>query len=177
MSGTITSEVLPLVSSNDPILRTSPEKFDFSNPPVDPVFLARQLADAMVAYNGYGLSACQIGLPHNVFVMGKAGAEVYACFNPRIVSASPETVKIKEGCLSFPGLILEIERPSVVRMRYTQPNGQTVTRELAGFTARVAQHEYDHLQGKLFIDGFSRLSLNMAKRKANKKIGRKIYWV
>lgn len=160
--------ILSLVPSNDPILRTPADKFDFGNPPADPIALSRQLADSMIAHKGYGLSACQVGLPYSVFVMGHAGAEVYACFNPRIVALSIERVFMKEGCLSFPGVVLDIERPTVCKVRYTQPNGQTVTKEFTGMTARVVQHEYDHLQGKLFTDYVSKLKLDMALRKAKK---------
>jgi peptide deformylase len=74
-------------------------------------------------------------------------------------------------------MLLKIERPSVIRMRYVQPNGQTVTKDFAGMTARVAQHEADHLKGKPFTDGLTKLDLNIAKRKANKRLGRKYYYI
>lgn len=167
--------ILPLISFNDALLRKPSEKFDFNNPPTDPIALSRQLADAMISHKGYGLSACQVGIPYSVFVMGHAGAEVYACFNPRIVMQSLERVWMKEGCLSFPGVVLDIERPTVCKVRYTQPNGQTVTKEFTGMTARVVQHEFDHLQGKLFTEHVSRLKLDIAKRKANKALGKRYY--
>jgi peptide deformylase len=102
--------------------------------------------------------------------LGFAGGQVYACFNPRIVMLSIERTSMKEGCLSFPGLVLDIERPTVCKVRYTQPNGQTVTKEFTGMTARVVQHEVDHLRGRLFTSYVSKLKLDMAVRKAKKTL-------
>jgi peptide deformylase len=161
--------VLALVPASDPILRTPTPFFNFENPPTDPIQLARDLADTMVEKKGYGLAAPQVGLPYRVFAMGFQGGEVHVCFNPRIVEQSVQRVKMNEGCLSYPGIVLEIERSAAIKVRYFQPNGEFVTKEFGGLTARVVQHELDHLDGKLFTDYVSRLKLDIAKRKARKK--------
>ena len=159
---------LKLVPETDQILRQKAERFDFANPPVNPEELARALADTMVEHKGLGLSACQVGLPYNVFVMGSGGSKVYACFNPRIVNYDPRKIKLNEGCLSFPGVFVEIERSAAIKVRFTHPNGETVTETFAGLTARIFQHEYDHLQGVLFKDHVSPLVFDIARRKARK---------
>ena len=72
-----------LVSKNDAILKTKTERFDFTNPPEDPIKLAYLLSDVMIKEEGIGLAAPQIGLPYRVFVMGKS--PIICCFNPFIV--------------------------------------------------------------------------------------------
>jgi len=162
------TKTLKLVPETDPILRRKAEKFDFQNLPIHPEELARQLADTMVELKGLGLSACQVGLPYNVFVMGSGGGKVYACFNPRIVNYDPRKVKLNEGCLTFPNVFIEVERSAAIKVRFTHPSGETVTETFAGLTARIFQHEYDHLQGVLFKDRVSPLTFDIARRKARK---------
>ena len=165
--------ILELAKATDPILRTPAQKFDFANPPLDPIELSHNLAQTMVNKIGVGLAANQVGLPWSVFVMGCGGGEVYCCYNPRIVNMSTERVEMEEGCLSFPGLHLKIKRPIAIRVRYQQPNGEVVTKDFSGLTSRIFQHEYDHLQGKVFTEYMTRLELDIAKRKAKKLLKQK----
>lgn len=139
-----------LVDSNDPILREKLEDFDFSNPGTDPVQLSRDLAETMIIQNGLGLAANQIGERHRAFAM--KAEQIIVCFNPKIVDASEETVLLEEGCLSYPGLLVKIKRPKKIRVRYTMPNGEVETRVFDGLTARVFQHELDHLDGICHIN-------------------------
>jgi len=141
--------ILDLVSSNDPILREEIPDFDFANPPCDPIQLAKDLTETMISNNGLGLSANQCGLRHRVFVMN--GNPVYACFNPRIVDQTDTNIiLLDEGCLSFPNLYLKVKRPRTIKVRFTQPNGETVTQKFDGITARCFLHELDHLNGVVF---------------------------
>lgn len=142
--------ILQLVDSDDPILRQEIEPFDFSNPPVNPLDLVTDLAETMLANNGIGLSANQVGLPYCVFVM--LADELIPCFNPRIIDVSQETIVMEEGCLSYPGLFVKVKRPRRIKVRFTEPNGETVTRVFDGMTARVFQHELSHLNGVCHID-------------------------
>jgi peptide deformylase len=162
--------ILDLVSDNDPILKTKLERFDFSNPPLDPVEIARNLADTMVHLNGYGLAANQVGMSYRVFAMIGGENKVLACFNPLIVDQTTEEVYLDEGCLSRPGLILNIKRPHAIKVRFTLPNGGTQTQEYTGMTARVFQHELNHLDGIMFTDLVSRLELDIAIRKCRKNM-------
>jgi peptide deformylase len=139
-----------LVDSKHPLLKTELEPFDFRNPPIDPTELARNLVETMKHHNGYGLSANQVGLPYRVFVM--IGEPNYACFNPKITAYGEEELPLEEGCLSFPGLIVKVKRSRHIRVRFQTPNGEMATRQFTGMTARIFQHELDHLNGKLFFE-------------------------
>lgn len=157
---------LPLVKFDNPVLREQMPRFDFSNPPDDPIYLANVLASSLIKHGGYGIAAPQLGLRYNAFAM--KGQPILVFFNPKIVAYSDETELLEEGCLSFPGFVIKRRRSNAIRCRFTLPNGQTETRKFIGLTARVVQHECDHLQGKLFFDGCSRLTLEKAIKDAKK---------
>lgn len=114
------------------------------------------LEGAMEAYLGIGIAAPQIGWFERFFLMTvdpqRPGGEpeVVAWINPEIVSAAPERNWAWEGCLSVPGLRGWIRRPAAVAVRGYNARGERVSREFAGWPARVFQHEYDHLDGMLF---------------------------
>lgn len=140
--------ILNLVSSADPILTTPAQDFDFSSPSVDPVQLAKDLAETMIQHKGLGLAAPQVGLPYRVFALN--GSPIHVCFNPRIVDVSSEEIYLEEGCLTFPNLIMKIKRPKMIKVRFTLPNGEVLTEKYTGMTARCFQHEMDHLDGILY---------------------------
>lgn len=158
--------ILNLVSETDPILKQELPRFDFSNPPTDPIQLAKDLAETMIQNKGLGLAANQCGLTYRVFVMN--GEQIRCFYNPRIVDTSEEEVFMPEGCLSFPGLFVKIKRPATCKVRYTQPNGETVTEEYGGLSARIIQHEIDHLNGFTLKDRATRFHLETALRKRKK---------
>lgn len=158
--------ILNLVKSNDPILRQKSIPFDFENPPVDPYKLAEDLAETMIANKGVGLSACQVGLPYRVFVVGDYTQpnDIVAMFNPKIVNYEGEQVLIEEGCLSFPGMFIKIKRPASIRIRYASPNGVIDTKVFDQIPARIIQHEYDHMDGVLFQRRANTYHLEQAKK-------------
>lgn len=155
--------ILELIDRNDPLLKQEMEPFDFTNPPVDPLDLVTNLAETMLAKNGIGLSANQCGLPYRVFVM--LGQELIPCFNPRIVNVSNEIITLEEGCLSYPDLFVKIKRPRRIKVRYADPKGNVVTQTFEGMTARVFQHEMDHLDGINYQQRANRYHLEQAKKK------------
>ena len=155
-----------LVSSNDPILKEVLPRFDFNNPPMDPHELAHTLAQTMLKNNGIGLAANQIGLPYRVFVV--AADPILCCFNPKIVDVGEDNLWLEEGCLSFPDLYVKIKRPQVIRIRYTRPDGETVTEQYQDLTARIMQHELDHLDGICHLSRANSYHLQQAKK--NKKL-------
>lgn len=159
--------IYELVKHTDPILKKPVELFDFNNTDIDPVEFATNLIKTMNHYQGIGLSANQCGLPYRVFVM--KGDPNYVCFNPKIVMPSEEEVLLEEGCLSYPGIVVKIKRPKHIRVRFSTPSGQVTTKTFTGMSARIFQHEMMHLEGKTFKDYCSRLTLEMAIKKANKK--------
>lgn len=126
------------------------------------------LLDKMVEYNGLGISACQIGIDLNIFAINTDG-QIRVCINPEIYGAViGDMVKDYEGCLSYPGLALKVNRPSAIVARYKNLEGKVVTEKLEGLTARAWLHEYDHTQGICFVDRVSKLTLDMAKKKLEK---------
>lgn len=156
-----------LVATTNPILKEKTIPFDFENPPIDPHDLAEELRYNMCHYRGIGLAAPQIGYNYSVFATGNPDVKesILVFFNPRIVYYSDKLVLMDEGCLSFPGMILKIKRPDEIRMRFTGATGLTETMKFNGMTARVAQHEYDHLQGITFDQKVHKYHLDKAKRK------------
>tara|TARA_B100001750_G_scaffold75201_1_gene59804 strand:+ start:1293 stop:1802 length:510 start_codon:yes stop_codon:yes gene_type:complete len=153
-----------LVLENDPILRKPSVPFDFDNPQEDPEKLTEELLTAMQKYEGMGLSACQIGIDLKVFVM-RFDDDAIACFNPRIVEYSPQTTYISEGCLSFPGLFFPVERAYGVFTEYYSKDGVKMGGTFVNITAKCFQHEYDHMLGRLYIDGVSNFKLKNARKK------------
>lgn len=139
----------------DPILTTPTTPFDFENPQVDPSELSQVLMHVMNHFNGVGLSANQIGKNLAVFCL-RGSPENLVCFNPKIVYYSDEQVVMEEGCLSVPGVILKVKRPKSIRVRFQTPSGSVQTNTFEGLTARVFQHEYDHLNGIVFINKVNR---------------------
>ena len=147
-------KLLDLVDSYDLMLTTVAKDFDFDDPPVDTEQLALDLVHTMRYYKGIGLAGNQVGFPYRVFAMEGEPARV--CFNPRIVNTSGDEILLEEGCLSYPGLIVKVKRPQHARIRFTGPNGEIFTEQFTGMTARVIQHEMDHLDGILFFDRANR---------------------
>lgn len=156
-------EIPPLTRGDEEILHREIPRFDFNNPPNSPTEIANLLARAVLTYGGIGLSANQLGLNHRAFVV--KASPIIACFNPRVVATSSTDVLMEEGCLSYPGLIIKIKRPDSCRVRYVQPNGETITRDLEGLSARIFMHETDHLNGITILDRASRFHKDQALRK------------
>ena len=152
---------------NDDYLWDEVPLFDFANPPVDPENLSMAMVSYMRDQGGIGLAANQVGYNFKMFVT--EGEPAFAVFNPTITFSSPNKVMLDEGCLSFPGLLLKVSRPASIRVRFQDPYGNWITKQFAGMSARVFQHEYDHLFGVDFTDKVSKLKLDMAKRKAAKR--------
>jgi peptide deformylase len=161
------TEDYSLVLGPQEALTTACTTFDFTNPPVDPIKLAQDMVQLVHEYNGIGLAANQIGLPYRVFAL-RGNPENLVCFNPKIIMPSTEEIVMEESCLSFPGLIVKVKRPRHLRVRFTAPNGEVMTRQFTGMTARAFQHELDHLNGVLFYNKANRFHREQAfKRSKN----------
>jgi len=118
--------------------------------------IVRDMFDTMYHAEGVGLAANQIGLPLSIMVVDttpKEDAEdlKLVFINPRVVESEGK-IRYREGCLSFPGLTVEVERFQRVRVRALNEEGKEFEILLENFPAIVFQHEYDHLQGITFID-------------------------
>lgn len=156
-----------LVPEDDPVLREKLPEFDFANPPIDPIDFAHTLVRHCIVYGGIGLAAPQLGLKYRAFCV--LAEKAIVCYNPIIVDTSEKTWLSEEACLSLPGIVAKVKRPESIKIRYTEPNGNRLTSTYTGMTARVMQHELDHLNGVLFVDHLSKLAYDMAIKKAEKK--------
>lgn len=159
--------MLHLVDSTDPVLREQTLSFEFDQNIVDTEQLVSEMTKTMQTYHGIGLAGPQVNVSLAVFTMGWDD-KFTAFFNPKIINTSNDLVNFDEGCLSFPGLVLRIARPSEVEVEYQNAKGDTVNDRLTGLEARVFQHELDHLNGICFDKKVSRLKLEMAKKRLEK---------
>ncbi|GEM_PF-274313 len=159
--------VLGLVSVTDPILRNP---LDSCSIGLDRKELQGELHRAMIHYQGIGLSANQIGIKERAFIMYSdvKKKEMISCFDPLITEYSEEKIIMDEGCLTWPGLWLKVERSEGIQCVYNDVDGELVQVQMHGLEARIFQHEYDHMEGTNFTQRVSRLKLNMAKRRATK---------
>ena len=93
-----------------------------------------------------------------------------ACINPKVIEASVDVLKMDEGCLSYPGLCVKIDRPIWVQVEFTDETGQTKQTRLEGLSARCFLHELDHMNGKRFIEHVGPVALQIARRKQEKML-------
>jgi len=115
------------------------------------------MVQTMEKKDGIGLAAPQVGVLKRIIVVGAeaGGDRVLVLINPKITKKSQETEILEEGCLSFPGIFLEIKRAKEIEAEGLDINGEKKTIEAKGVLARVLQHEIDHLDGILFFDYLS----------------------
>ncbi len=113
--------------------------------------LATEMIETMYKEEGVGLAAPQVGRNIRMFVADSgSGAEVF--INPQITGTSLELAEMEEGCLSIPGIYEKVARPKSIRIQAQDENGRKRVINASGYLARIIQHEYDHLDGILFID-------------------------
>ncbi len=169
---------LPIVAYGDPVLRKKTEEIDEDYPNLKE--LIDNMFETMYGARGVGLAAPQIGLPIRLFVIDASpfaeddedepGDPTLKDFkkvfiNPIIVEEAGDKWGFSEGCLSIPDISEEVMRPSHVLINYLDENFDEHEVELTGLAARIVQHEYDHIEGKLFIDKLSPLKKAMLKGK------------
>ena len=144
--------------------------------------LVVDLIDTMYKYDGIGIAAPQIGVPANVFIvdlgaMISTDFEYFNCpkrldlkkplafINPSHVEETTDARTREEGCLSFPGIVLNVARGSKVTIRATNEDGDDFEMAARGLLARCILHENDHITGKLFVDYVSHLKRQMVTKK------------
>ena len=114
--------------------------------------IAEELILALHEGKGIGLAGPQVGIPERIFAVHVDGDVPRIFINPSILETSQETLKYEEGCLSIPGIYTNVIRPRAVKIQAWNEKGRPFTLEADGILARVILHEYDHLDGILFID-------------------------
>ena len=117
--------------------------------------IADDLLKALYEGEGIGLAGPQVGLHERIFAIHVQGDIPRIFINPSIIETSRETEKYEEGCLSIPGTFTDVVRPRAVKVQAWNEKGKPFTIEAEGLVARVILHEYDHLEGILFIDRIS----------------------
>jgi peptide deformylase len=156
--------ILPIVAYGDPILKKKSSNIPDIYEGLED--LIKNMFDTMYQAKGVGLAAPQIGLPFRVFVIDptpyadedKTVNHLKKVFiNPSIIETSGEKSLFNEGCLSIPDIREEIERLGKITIVYQDEKRKELTETYTGIAARVIQHEYDHVEGKLFTDHLSPL--------------------
>lgn len=161
---------LKLVKSPDPWLEKQVDPFNFNF--LNAYEVEKQMIALMLQEGGMGLSANQVALNAQVFVMkpyllGNVGP--FAVINPEILRVSEEMEEMPEGCLSHPDLYLKVRRPKSIVAKFLDTSAKECIIELYDIDARCFLHEYDHLYGIEFTDRVSKLKLDRAIKKKHKK--------
>jgi len=147
--------------------------------------VVQDMADSMYDAPGVGLAATQLGVALRIAITDtdwrrgevrhEDGGEPVAArnlkvwINPEFTWRETEMTTCEEGCLSVPEVYEDIDRPAAVRLRWQDMEGETHEADFEGFQAVALQHEFDHLDGILFIDKLSRLKQSMIKKKLKKR--------
>lgn len=154
------AEKLEITELGNSILRKQTEKVDNINDPQIQILIDNMIA-TMEDANGVGIAAPQVSENHQIFIMHSnpnprypdaPEMEATAIINPEIVSSSEEIEIDWEGCLSIPGLRGLVSRYKSIEVKFQDREGNVLTETFHDFPARIFQHEYDHLQGILFLD-------------------------
>ncbi len=133
--------------------------------------LVRDMTDTMYAQDGAGIAAIQVGRFERIFLIdgrvatGDNDAAPIVCINPEVVETGRGLSISEEGCLSFPGVFVEVKRPRWVKIRATNLAGEPFEIEGEGLLGRALQHEHDHLTGRLLVDMVGMVKKEMIKRK------------
>lgn len=166
--------ILPVYVYGQPVLRKVAEDITPDYP--DLKELIANMFETMAHADGVGLAAPQIGLPIRVVVIDldvlsedmpeyKGFRKAY--INAHILETGGELVSMEEGCLSLPGIHEPVKRGDKIRVKYLDENLEEHDEVVEGHLARVMQHEFDHLEGKMFIDHLSPLRKQMIRGKLN----------
>jgi peptide deformylase len=161
----------PIVLYPDPVLLTPTQPVQEVDDDVRT--LVRDMVDTMYAAPGIGLAANQVGVSKRVCVVdlsvGENEGELTVFINPRVVATEGNEVG-EEGCLSFPDIHLDIERPYTATVEALDLDGRAFTITASGLMARAIQHEIEHLQGRVFLQNVSPLKRELVKRQIKKRI-------
>lgn len=165
--------VYPIVMYGDPVLRKRAKEIKKGSDEVKQ--LAEDMFETMHAASGIGLAAPQIGKDIRMFIVDASALEdepeladfKKVFINAEIIEEDEDHEDMEEGCLSIPNIREKVGRPSAIRIKYFDENWEAHDEEYEGMKARIIQHEYDHLEGVLFIDYLTPLKKRLLKSKLN----------
>lgn len=163
--------IYPIVLYGDPVLKKPAENVEPQD--IDVQQLSKDMFETMYQASGVGLAAPQIGKSIRMFIIDSTPLDedeqkegIQRVFiNPEILSVEGDEWAFEEGCLSIPGIRADVQRPPKVTIRYQDENWQEHTETLEGMPARIALHEYDHIEGILFVDHVKGLKKRLIKGK------------
>ncbi len=160
--------ILPIVAYGDPVLKKVASDIDKDYPNLNE--LIANMFETMYNANGVGLAAPQVGLSIRLFVVDgepfdeqKLKGFKKAFINAHIIERGGDESGYNEGCLSIPDIREQVKRPEWIKIQYLDENLQTHEEIISGLGARIVQHEYDHIEGILFLDHISPLRRRMLK--------------
>lgn len=162
-------EPLPLFDEHHPMLKQKIPEYVGTLPNDSLTVLVNRLKMTMRKFAGIGLSANQCGVFQRVFVIGTDQFQI-ACINPKILTHSDEIEREAEGCLSYPGFYLTIPRYKWIDVEFYSERGELKQVRLEGLSARIFQHELDHMNGVRFEDHVGPAAMLMARQKQEKRI-------
>ena len=173
--------ILPIYVYGQPVLREEAKDIDKDYPNLKD--LIANMHETMDRADGVGLAAPQVGLPIRVVVVNldvlsddmpefKGFRRAY--INPHILETGEEEVSMEEGCLSLPGIHESVKRPTKIHVKYLDEEMNEHDEWVEGYLARVMQHEFDHLDGTMFIDHLSALRKQMVRGKLNSMVKGKV---
>jgi peptide deformylase len=164
--------ILPIYAYGSPVLRKKCSDIELEYPNLKE--LLENMYETMYDSHGIGLAAPQIGLPIRIFIVDGSPIEgikpedfKQTFINPIILEEWGEEWKYEEGCLSIPTIHENVSRKPELRIRYLDENFKEHEKTFDGMAARIIQHEFDHIEGKLFVDKISPLKRNLIKGKLN----------
>jgi peptide deformylase len=160
-------EKMEILTLGNELLRQKAEPITKINAEIAKI--ADTLLDTLYLGKGVGLAGPQVGLMKRIFVVHVDKDLPRVFINPLLLEISEETVKYEEGCLSIPGVWVEVIRPKTLRIQAWNEKGRPFTQDADGILARVILHEYDHLEGTLFIDRLSAVKRNRILAKIEKQ--------
>jgi len=154
--------VLEIKTYGDNVLRKVSEEVKEVNDEI--LTILNDMVQTMYDAPGVGLAAPQIGINKRMFVIDTDGI-LKKIINPVFLDFSKETADDEEGCLSVPGIYKKVKRAKKVKIKYLNEKGEEIIEEAEGLYARALQHEYDHLEGVLFVDKLSPISKKLVANK------------
>ncbi len=174
--------ILPIYTYGQPVLRKEAEDITPDYPGLKE--LIQNMFETMDHADGVGLAAPQVGLPIRVVVIDldvlsddypELKGYRHAFINPHVLDTDGEDVSMEEGCLSLPGIHETVKRKNRVHVKYLDEEMQEHDEWVEGYLARCMQHEFDHLQGMMFIDHLSSLRKQMIKGKLGNMLKGKVH--
>jgi peptide deformylase len=164
--------ILPIVAYGDPVLKKKATDITKDYPQLDK--LIDDMFETMYNASGVGLAAPQIGKDIRLFIVDASPFKdedpeledfVQVFINPRIIEENGDQWSFNEGCLSIPGIREDVMRKPTLVIQYYDENFEFYEEEVSGIAARIIQHEYDHIEGKLFIDHLGSFKRTLLKGK------------